>query len=288
MGNAKFYFTPMPNGSHTVVIDLGEALGEMYSDILFDAVDAVGFTGAISRSVGRTQEIVTIQRDRMVLGEELAYQFLALQNHLDRGYSCSFSSDADRAYCYPLRGRHSSGVKKIQCYGNPFINITGTNNLPAIGDFATVETSSPAMIQEHVKITSNGNINDFGGNFDIDKNLCFEYTDPAFVRHYRFYPVLKRPQSDLGQAIITNEGGRLFSLSIRLVVDYMTLYAFHPDYYGESGINIGSRLVGTAPTTGQVGSGLRNGGIDGVPESAKIGNWEVGSRPPQFFDKIWD
>ena len=122
----------------------------------------------------------------------------------------------------------------------------------------------------------------------IDKNLCFEYTDPAFVRHYRFYPVLKRPQSDLGQAIITNEGGRLFSLSIRLVVDYMTLYAFHPDYYGESGINIGSRLVGTAPTTGQVGSGLRNGGIDGVPESAKIGNWEVGSRPPQFFDKIWD
>ena len=263
MGNAKFYYTPMPNGSHTVIIDLGEALGEMYSDILFDAVDGVGFTGAISRSVGRTQEIVTIQRDRMVLGEDLAYQFLALQNHLDRGFSCSFSSDSDRAYCYPMRGIHASGVKKLQCYANPFTNITGTNNTPIIGDFATVETSSPAMIQENVKVTSNGNITDAGGNFDIDKRLCFQYNQPAFVRHYRFYPVLKRPQSDLGQAIITNEGGRLFSLSIRLVVDYMTLFAYHPDYYAESGINLGLGLVGIAPTVGDVPSGNTNRGVDG-------------------------
>ena len=286
MGNAKFYYTPMPNGSHTVIIDLGEALGEMYSDILFDAVDGVGFTGAISRSVGRTQEIVTIQRDRMVLGEDLAYQFLALQNHLDRGFSCSFSSDADRAYCYPLMGRHVSGTKKLKCYSNPFINITGTNNVPAIGDFATVETSSPAMIQENVKVTSNGNISDAGGNFDIDKRLCFQYNQPAFVRHYRFYPVLKRPQSDVGQAIITNEGGRLFSLSIRLVVDYMTLYAFHPEFYAESGINIGIGLVGIAPTVGEVPSGRAGGGVDGVPKRNEVGRGEIGIDSIPSFEKL--
>ena len=40
----------------------------------------------------------------------------------------------------------------------------------------------------------------------------------AFARWYRFWPILKRPQEDIGTPMITNEGGRLFSLSVRLVV----------------------------------------------------------------------
>jgi hypothetical protein len=70
MGNAKFFYYPEPHGSfaHPVILDLGEALGEMYSDMITEAVDAISLTGSMSRSVGRMQEIVTIQRDRMVLG----------------------------------------------------------------------------------------------------------------------------------------------------------------------------------------------------------------------------
>ena len=106
MGNARFYYTPEPFGAgpRLHVIDLGEALGEMYSDISVEAVDAVSLTGSIQRSVGRTQEVVTIQRDRMIGGEDLAIQFHALQNHLDRGFSVSFAADEDNAFLFSNTG----------------------------------------------------------------------------------------------------------------------------------------------------------------------------------------
>ena len=258
MGNAKFYFTPQPygalNGAALVTIDLGEALGEMYSDISVEAVDAVTMTGSIRRSVGRTQEIVTIQRDRMIGGEDTAIKFHALQNHLDRGYSVSFAADDAKAYCFPIRGALQNATKRINLYANPFVNFTGTA-APAVDDYCTIETSSPAMIQEIVKMKTVSSADFLGGNVDTKDPINFQYDQPAFMRHYRFYPVLKRPQSDIGQSIITNEGGRLFSLSIRLVVDYVTLYAAHPDTLGESGISMGRNLA-TAESGQFQGAGL--------------------------------
>ena len=257
MGNAKFYFTPEPhgsiNGAELVTIDLGESLGEMYSDISVDAVDAVSLIGSIQRSVGRTQEIVTIQRDRMIGGEDLAIQFYALQNHLDRGYSVSFAADSAKAYCFPIRGTLENTSKILNIYADPFSNFTGHNTTPAVGDYCTLETSSPAMIQEMLKIKS-VNAYSQGGSLESFDGVKFQYKRPAFLRHYRFYPVLKRPQSDVGQSIITNEGGRLFSLSIRLVVDYEVLYALHPDTIEESGVSLGESLA-SEETSGKQGAG---------------------------------
>jgi hypothetical protein len=269
MGNAKFYFYPEPNGSHLIELDIGEALGEMYSDVTVEAQDGVTLTGRITRSVGRMQEIVTIQRDRMLLGEDLAYQFIALQNHLDRGYSCAFSADDDKSYCFPLRGVQAAGTFNLSAYGNPFLNFVGQNCAMAINDYVVIETSSPALIQEQVKIKANGNIGNAGGSFEIYKRLNFQYDQPAFARYYRFFPVLKRPQSDIGQSIITQENGRLFSLNLRLVVDYSTLYAFHPQFQAESGVEIGSGLIGRSPDSGEIPSNPQ-GGLDGVPR--RVGN----------------
>ena len=179
MGNAKFYFTPQPfgalNGASLVTIDLGEALGEMFSDISVDAVDAVSLTGSIQRSVGRTQEIVTIQRDRMIGGEDLAIQFHALQNHLDRGFSVSFAADDDKAFCFPIRGTLNNNSSKIQLYANPFQNFTGTGPTPAVGDYCTIETSSPAMIQEIVKMQTVSNATAQGGDVDTVNPVRFQY-----------------------------------------------------------------------------------------------------------------
>ena len=94
-----------------------------------------------------------------------------------------------------------------------------------------------------------------GGNVVTVNPVRFQYEQPAYLRHYRFYPVLKRPQSDIGQAIVTNEGGRLFSLSIRLVVDYTTLFAAHPETTSESGVSIG-RSLASANSAGLQGGGL--------------------------------
>lgn len=285
MGNAKFYFYPEPNGSHLVELDIGEALGEMFTDIIVEAEDATTLTGRISRSVVRMQEIVTIQRDRMLLGEDLAYRFAALQNHLDRGFSCAFSADDDKSVCFPLRGIQSAGAFTLHAYGNPFLNFVGNNCALDIGDYVVVETSSPNLIQEQVKVKTNGQIGNAGGNFDIEQRLNFQYDKPAFARWYRFFPVLKRPQSDIGQSIITQENGRLFSLSLRLVVDYSTLYAFHPSFQAESGIEIGASLVGRSPSTGEIPSNPQ-GGIDGVPERVNTFQREVDIEPPQIMQGI--
>ena len=277
MGNAKFYFTPEPfgalNGASLVTIDLGEALGEMFSDISVEAVDAVSLTGSIQRSVGRTQEIVTIQRDRMIGGEDLAIQFHALQNHLDRGFSVSFAADDDKAFCFPIRGTLNNNSSKIQLYANPFQNFTGTGPTPAIGDYCTIETGSPAMIQEIVKMQTVSNATAQGGDVDTVNPVRFQYDQPAFMRHYRFYPVLKRPQSDIGQAIVTNEGGRLFSLSIRLVVDYVTLFAAHPDTVGEAGVSIG-RSLASSTSAGRQGSGIS---LDGMTRAMPHHLRDIGS-----------
>lgn len=268
MGNAKFYFTPEPygalNGATLVTIDLGEALGEMYSDISVEAVDAVSLTGSIQRSVGRTQEIVTIQRDRMIGGEDLAIKFHALQNHLDRGYSVSFAADSQKAYCFPIRGTLNNNTDTISIYANPFSNFTGLSARASNDDYCTIETSSPAMIQEIVKIRDSSNASAYGGTLITGSPVNFQYDQPAFLRHYRFYPVLKRPQSDIGQSIITNEGGRLFSLSIRLVVDYVTLYAAHPDTVSESGVSLG-RSLATSTSGGFQSAGIS---LDGMSRQA--------------------
>ena len=277
MGNAKFYFTPEPfgalNGASLITIDLGEALGEMYSAISVEAVDAVSLTGSIQRSVGRTQEIVTIQRDRMIGGEDLAIQFHALQNHLDRGFSVSFAADDDRAFCFPIRGTLNNNSSKIQLYANPFQNFTGTGPTPAVGDYCTIETGSPAMIQEIVKMQTVSNATAQGGDVDTVNPVRFHYAQPAYLRHYRFYPVLKRPQSDIWQSIVTNEGGRLFSLSIRLVVDYVTLFAAHPDTVSEAGVSIG-RSLASSTSAGRQGSGIS---LDGMTRAMPNHLRDIGS-----------
>jgi hypothetical protein len=292
MGNAKFYYYPEPNGSQLVTIDIGEALGEMFSDMIVDAVDGVSLTGSISRSVGRMQEIVTIQRDRMLLGEDLAYQFEALQNHLDRGFSVGFTADEDKSFCYPLRANHQSGTFTLKCNRPPFLNMlgTGANPVPSVGDYMIVETSSPNLIREMVKVENVNNITAAYGEFQIYKRLNFEYARPAFVRWHRFYPVLKRPESDVGQSIITNEQGRLFSLSLRLVVDYETLFAFHPNTVSEDGVSLGRGLGGTPPTAGNLPTGYNKAGLDslarGARDMADAGQLaDTGGQPPDF---IWD
>ena len=85
MGTAKFWYYPQPSGNQLVEIDLGEPLGELYSDYQINSSDGVALDGTIYRSNGKSCEIVTIQRDRMLGGEDTAIALIGLQNHLDRG-----------------------------------------------------------------------------------------------------------------------------------------------------------------------------------------------------------
>ena len=250
MGNAKFWFYPEPDGRHLVEIDMGEALGELSSSFFHDAVDGVTYSGGIFRSVGRGGEIVTIQRDRMQLGEELAHKFDALQNHLDRGFSVAFTSDSSEAWAASCQTSPTAGDFTILLKNNPFTALTGTSPVPFRNDYIVLETGSPAYTREIVEVDSASLTSQSGGTITTKNRINFDYSmRQVFARYYRFWPVMKRPQNDVGQAIITNEGGRLWSLNITLVPDYQTLFSF---YNGSIFSNQGPALIEGSPSSGKI------------------------------------
>lgn len=226
--SAKFWYYPQPDGRHLVEIDLDEPIAELQSALEYDAVDGVTQSGGIYRSIGRGGESVSIQRDRMQLGEDLAIQFDALQNHLDRGFACAFVTDYTKAWCAALSSPPQAGLFTVNVKDAVFSSITGTSVVPVAGDYVVIETDSPPYIREVQKIASIDVTAASGGNVTFTKRLNFDYSNRlVFMRWYRFWPLLKRAQGGIGSPIITNESGRLFSLNVDLVVDYKALFAFH-------------------------------------------------------------
>jgi len=228
MGTAKFYFYPQPDGSRLSIIDLGERLAELFSDIQMDANDGISRDGRQYRSLGMSREIITIQRDRMAGGEALAHKLFSLQNHLDRGFSCSFTSDSAYSWAYPLKSRPEAVDSAIGVGANPFQDMLGSIT-PQADQYMILETESPTGIKEIREIQSSTVTSGAGGIINV-KSPYIQFTYPTsrvFARWYRFWPVLRRPVEDVGKAIVTNEGGRLFSLNLRLVVDIAGLFRFH-------------------------------------------------------------
>ena len=233
MGNAKFYYFPEPDARKLVTIDLGEKLGELFSEYQYDVAESISRGGRRYLSHGLQREFVTIQRDRMLLGEDLAIKLESMQNHLDRGGYVSFCADSDKAYIHPLLNTVEQGSATQLLGSNPFKDITGAN-LPVVGDYVTIQTDSPTSIIEKSKIAGvDGSFSSStGGNITFNPKMVYTYPERAFARYYRFWPTLRRGAADIGQNIITNEGGRLFSLNVRLYLDTHTLFNFHSGFDG--------------------------------------------------------
>ena len=232
MGNPKFFFFPEPDGSHLVEIDLGEGLAEFFFDFEVQSSTGVAFDGAMYRSTTTHRQVINIQRDRFTAGEDLAIKFAALQNHLDRGYSCAFAVDSDRAWCHPILTEPAGGDEEVLVGGDPFRGFSGLQ-APLANDYCSIIGQNPELIFEQNKVDSTFSSVGWsaanGGTLPLENKIAFSYSKPAFIHHYRFFPLLKRIEADVGQNIVTNETGRLFSLSIRLVVDTAALFAFHPN-----------------------------------------------------------
>lgn len=262
MGNAKFWFYPEPDGRHLVEIDMGEALGELSSTFFHDAIDGITYSGGISRSVGRGGEIVTIQRDRMQLGEGLAQKFDALQNHLDRGYSVAFTSDSAKAWAASCQTSPAGGSFNLLLKNNPFEALTGTTTIPTANEYVVLETGSPAYTRETIETSSVSLTSASGGTITAQNRINFDYNGrKVFARWYRFWPILKRAQGDVGRAIITNEGGRLWSLNVTLVPDYQALFAF---YNGDFYQHTNTGLSTAPPASGDLPSSAGQNSLDGA------------------------
>ena len=255
MGNAKFYYFPIPDARQLVTIDLGEKLGELFSEYQYDVAESISRGGRRYLSHGLQREFVTIQRDRMLLGEDLAIKLESMQNHLDRGGYVSFCADSDKSYIHPFLNTVEQNSATQLLGSNPFKDITGAN-LPVTGDYVTIQTDSPTSIIEKSKIASvDGSFSSStGGNITFNPKMAYTYPERAFLRYYRFWPTLRRAAADIGQNIITNENGRLFSLNVRLYLDTHTLFNFHSGFDGiDRSPNFGGSNV-PAASGGQSGS----------------------------------
>lgn len=232
MGNAKFYYYPEPEGSKLVTIDLGEKLGELFSEFEYDTSDSISRGGRLYRSINSVREVVTIQRDRMILGEDVAIQLQSMQNHLDRGGYVSFCADSDKSYLFPINNFPNQGDTSLKVGGNPLVNIVGTGTASA-DDYVVIQTQSPNPIIEYQKVQSTSGLSaSNGGTINLDSGINFTYDNRLFVRYYRFFPTLRRSGRDVGTNIVTNENGRLFSLNLRLYMDDYTLFNLHPSFDG--------------------------------------------------------
>lgn len=227
MGNAKFFYYPKPSiTSYLETIDLGEPLAELFSDYEIDAQDGVSYTGRRYRTVSRISEIVRIQRDRMISGEERAAELMTLQSHLDRGHSTLFTSDTTKAYATFLTRPARAGDTVIFVASNVFRSIVG-NQIVAAGDYLMIESQNPNMKYQQVEVQSLTATATAGGTITLSNPIAFDFDSGSIgVRHYRFWPTLKRPVDNLGQNMITNERGFLWSLDVVLTPDYPEYFSF--------------------------------------------------------------
>ncbi len=221
MGNAKFYFYPKPSYfAYLETIDLEESLAELFSEYQIDAQDGVSYTGRRYRTVGKILEVVRIQRDRMKGSEALAAQLMSMQSHIDRGFPVSFCSDSSKAYAAYLSISAKAGDTVITVSSNQMRGIVGSQIIAA-GDFVMIESQNPAMRYQMLKVASLTATASTSGTITFTTPILFDFdAGAAAVRYYRFWPSLKRPVSNLGSNMITNERGFLFSLDVTMIPDY--------------------------------------------------------------------
>jgi len=291
---AKFFFYPQPSGNQLITIDLDEDLAELYSDWEYTSSTGQSMNGKITTTTQLNREIVTIIRDRMQGGEDLANQFFAMQNHLDRGFSVAFCSDHTKAYAFPLKSSPIGGSTVIDVFQNPFYNLTSQNLIPQVGDYVVLESSPPGAIYEVCKVAGvNASFTaTSGGQITLANPINFTYTGNVFLRYYRFFPVMKRRESDRGRSIITNEHGIAWSLELTLTPDYSLLYKFHPSI--DSDFSPGGASSYTLPDAQSenitnVWAGMNNT-LDKPPErltGSVSGQMEIEENAPWYNWQSW-
>ena len=206
-------------------IDLGEPLAELFSEFEIDAQDGVSYTGRRYRTVSRISEVVRIQRDRMISGEDKAAELMTLQSHIDRGYSTLFAADLDKAYATHLTRPARAGDTVIFVASNVVRSIVG-NKIVTAGDYLMIESQNPNMRYQQVEVQSITATATAGGTITLVNPIAFDFDRGSVsVRHYRFWPTLKRPVENVGSNMVTNERGFLFSLDVIMTPDYAELHS---------------------------------------------------------------
>ena len=196
---------------------------------------------------------------------------MTLQSHVDRGHSVLFAADLDKAYVTHLTQPARAGDTVIFVAANVVRSIVG-NKIVQAGDYLMIESENPNMRYQQVEVQSLTATATAGGTITLVNPIAFDFDKGVIsVRHYRFWPTLKRPVENLGQNMVTNERGFLFSLDVIMTPDYPQLHellipvgeelgsideAIQFDNSVDSPLGISGKVLVVDGFTDQIGSGF--------------------------------
>lgn len=257
MGNPTIFYYPDSSGT-LEEIDLVDVSDIEVSTERFRS-DAQGVTGRLSITDYGTRHVVRIVRARFAglttAGEDLVAELTTLQNHLQRGGSCGFAFDKDKAWAGFLRSRKKRGDTVLKTHGNVFYNSAAAL---VANDRVYLQSANPeGRIEGPSRISTQ-----VGDVITLAAGLKGKYENlPVLVRHRDFYPTLRMPSGAVDSPIITTDQRMNYTLDMNLVEDVDSMFKF---------AGYGGTLTGT---TGA--SGTRSKSIEQVIGSIR----DVGTLP---------
>ena len=239
---AAFYLYPEPGSGSPVTLSLGECITGYDERPDVEVADAVSLAGGRQRAVGRWGKRVRLTLEDMLQDGQLGWKLLALQNHLDRGYSVGFTADTTRAWAAFLPTPYSAGTTSLTPGVPPFSSMVGAGQQVFADDWIRLTSQPPENTEEAVQVdtwTSSSSI-----SLHASAAPLFTPTQSVFASWVMFWPLLKRPAEDVGKNITLIKAGGLWSMQVELVTDPVALWGFNL-YDGDvlNGAELGGRTL---------------------------------------------
>lgn len=217
-----------PGAPAATKISLGGALTDLQRVEVRDEVVEEALTGAESRSVTRTRSRITVTYGPTHTASEVR-ALEALIGHLDRGGTCQLAEDETKAYAAFVDSVETveHGASGTSMYATPWAHSGATL---AADDEVVLQGPSPKYLRERTVVgtylTSSRIV-----TWSPSTYYRWSHQEWMLVRHWGFWPALKRAKEDRGRNPIRHTGRRHWSLELVLDEDMalLDLIAQTPD-----------------------------------------------------------
>jgi hypothetical protein len=228
MGDAAFFFYPEP-GAALSTIDLGRRATAIEEWEVRDQEVSRAMSGATSRIVYTAYNRVNVQID--LFGDfNKVVQLETFVNYMRSGGYCSFTEDTAACYAGFATIRPKHGASNVFTHQNLFSDF-GDTYAGASGDYIVVQSPSPRMIRETVRISSAA-----ARNFGLANTLRRDFTNESWVliKDRRFWPWLRLEPGTLNGPIVSPNQHRVtWNIELEFyepadVVDRLAALPFDP------------------------------------------------------------
>ncbi|MFT5686527.1 MAG: hypothetical protein ACI8RZ_007483 [Myxococcota bacterium] len=218
IGTAAFIWYPNEADATPYTLNLGQCFSAYAEAPEWTVSDARSLNGARHRCIAGTGRriVLTIQRIKASTArgrEGTAARLVALQNHLNRGGSIAFTARTDKAVAIVVNGPLARGSMGVNFGSQPFTALFGSQSLVK-GDVVRLETSErvyqeeQAIIDTFVPSTS----------ATFNEEVLHSSAGPILMTYAYCFPALKKPAEVTNVNITENVVGRLWSMSLELVI----------------------------------------------------------------------